>query len=260
MEYGHAARQYLLHWLHSENLHSVHSPGLFSFCRDVIYSDTFNGDAEEQIESIRRKCIEDSRIVKGIDYGTGSNGGLRSVFIAAVAKVEIAPIRYARLYNRIVQWTQANEILEIGTSLGLTTLYLSIEPNRKVTTLEGHEGIASTAEENFKRANRHNIRVIHGDASKTLSQTLNEGLKPDLVLIDASHRYNSTMDFFDQVIDHVKESGAVIIDDIHSSREMTKAWQAIVQHVKTTAAIDLFRCGVVLLDKRLEKRLWRFRI
>lgn len=258
MEHWHVAREFLIHWLHSENLHSVHSPGIFSFCSEVLYSRESN-PAAEPIEMIRRKCLEDVRWVSGIDYGTGANGGTKSKKISNITRHELAPVRYARLYDRIATWLDATVILEVGTSLGITTLYLSNNPARRVTTLEGNAGIASIAEENFKESHRKNIRLMVGEASQSLSECFTIDVKIDLVLIDAGHRYASTMSFFDQSLQKIKEAGIIIIDDIHSSREMTEAWNTIVQHPKTTACIDLFRCGIVHLNQNLEKRLWRFR-
>lgn len=260
MEPWHAARAFLTHWLHSENIHSVHSPGIFSFCQDVLFSNEPYHEDAIQIEAIRMNCKNDPLVVSGIDYGTGAAGRLKSVSISSIVKREIAPAKYARLYSRIIKWIGAKEILEIGTSIGITALYLSSNPEHTITSLEGNESIASKAIDNFKQANRKNIRLVIGEASKSLSEYLASGLRPDFVLIDASHRYTSTIDFFNQIVGKMTESGVVVIDDIHHSSEMTDAWRAIVNHKQSITCIDLFRCGIVLFDKRLEKRLWRFRV
>jgi hypothetical protein len=47
---------------------------------------------------------------------------------------------------------------------------------------------------------------------------------------------------------------ALIIDDIHQSPEMEKAWKEIQQHALVYGSIDLYRCGIVFFDPSLNKQ------
>ena len=62
---------------------------------------------------------------------------------------------------KLIQYFKPNNILEIGTSLGLSTSILSIaNSSAKITTLEGCEQTAKVANEMFQKHNFKNIELV----------------------------------------------------------------------------------------------------
>ena len=69
----------------------------------------------------------------------------------------------------MVQYYQPENILELGTSFGITTAYLACgNEGAKVYTCEGAKQIASIAEKNFTQLNIKNITLVQGDFVTTL--------------------------------------------------------------------------------------------
>jgi hypothetical protein len=62
------------------------------------------------------------------------------------------------------------------------------------------------------------------------------------------------MRYFDLISKRVKEKSIVVIDDIHHSPEMNKAWNEICKHELVYGSIDLFRCGVLFFEPSLGKQ------
>ena len=174
--------------------------------------------------------------------------------LSDIAAKSLAPPLLAQLYTRIIKQLKAETIIELGTSLGITTLYLALRNEAQVVTLEGNKAVADIAITNFEFFDKKNISVIHGNIDKTLKEALFNMRKVDFVLMDANHRYEPTMRYFDIVSKRVKEKSIVIIDDIHRSAEMSKAWKEISNHELVYGSIDLFRCGILFFEPSLTRQ------
>ena len=125
---------------------------------------------------------------------------------------------------RIVNYYQPANILELGTSLGITTSYLAKGNEQgSVFTCEGSAAIAAIAKKNFDQLQIKNIWLTQGDFAKTLQPLLNQTGKIDLAFIDGNHRKEPTLDYFDLLLNSSTSSTIFIFDDIHWSREMEAA-------------------------------------
>jgi predicted O-methyltransferase YrrM len=134
--------------------------------------------------------------------------------------------------------------LELGTSAGITTLYLAKQPNAQVVTFEGNPAMINIALTNFEYFNTSNIRLIQGNLDSTLTDYLQNPAKLNFVLMDANHRYEPTLRYFSLLARRIADKGVIVLDDIHHSEEMTRAWREIRNHQLVYASVDLFRCGI----------------
>jgi len=95
------------------------------------------------------------------------------------------PAATGKFFYNLVLISKAKNILEIGTSNGYSTIWLSeaAKQNKgRVTTIEISEFKEKTAKDNFKRSKLNNIKIIHGDALIEIPR-LKE--KFDFMFIDA---------------------------------------------------------------------------
>jgi predicted O-methyltransferase YrrM len=151
----------------------------------------------------------------------------------------------------MVRYYKPSTILELGTSLGITTSYLAKGNSEgRVITMEGASAIAATAKQNFQSLNLANIEVVEGNFDETLSSAL-QNLKVDLAYIDGNHRYLPTIEYFHQILQHSHNTTIIILDDIHWSKEMEQAWDWVKTHQQVTLTIDLFAIGIVVLRKEI---------
>ena len=82
----------------------------------------------------------------------------------------------------------------------------------------------------------------------------------DVAFIDANHTYVSTCEYFDILAGIVHEKSVIVVDDIHHSEEMEKAWKAICADERVTSTIDLYQMGLVFFDKHYWKRHYTMRL
>ncbi len=230
--------------------HGVHSPFVYDFISKVL------PEKKEMcfpaIEKLRKQLLQNETVIEVKDFGAGSaviknkNRKIKDIAASSLKKP-----KYARLLNRMIAFYKAHSVLELGTSLGITTAYMASVPGVEVQTMEGATGIAKVAEQNFNSLALSNIRITNGNFDDTLSAVLQEGTF-DFIFIDGNHRKEPTLDYFQKMLSYIKENTIIVFDDIHWSTEMEEAWKIIQQHEAITLSVDLFFVGIVFFSKEFK--------
>jgi len=145
-------------------------------------------------------------------------------------------------------------IVELGTSFGINALYLSEAKGATVTTFEGAPAIADIAALTFEFAGKENIRLTVGNIDQTLPAFLQQVRQVDFVFIDANHMYGPTIRYFEWLLKKIHERSVLVVDDIHCSPGMERAWEEIKGHRLVYGSADLYRCGIVFFDPSLNKQ------
>lgn len=235
--------------------YGIHSPFVFEFVTKILR----NHDEKPvyaEIEGLRKRLQSSQERVTYEDPGAGSAIlPVKDRKIADIAKAASISRKYGRLIYRMVEKYAPGIILEIGTSLGISTLYLA-KANEKaqVYTLEGAEPVAKIALDNFKRMNALNVQLKTGLFEDSLPETL-RGLKTvDLVFFDGNHTKNATLDYFYQCIEKAGNQSIFIFDDIHWSEGIEDAWNIIKMDDRVRISIDLFRLGIVFFNRGITRQ------
>ncbi|MGY6562776.1 MAG: O-methyltransferase [Luteibaculaceae bacterium] len=228
------------------NLHGVHSPFVYQFNNLVLNTEHPFYDFAA-IEEIRNELLKNNSLITITDFGAGSRTHKSNErCIKSIAKNALKPKEFSQLFFRIINQYQYQHILELGTSLGITTSYkASANKKARVITLEGCPTIASIAAENFKRLNLQNITQMVGPFSSTLPKLVHPGKKFDFIFIDGNHQFEPTLEYVDTLEPLLNEGGCLILDDIYWSKGMTKAWEIVKNKPEFTISIDLFSVGLL---------------
>jgi predicted O-methyltransferase YrrM len=248
-------KYFLKFLLVSKDKHSLHSPFVFDLYTKII-KDSKTHKIFAEIENLRKKLLKNKTVIEITDFGAGSKiykNNFRE--IRQIAKsAEKAP-RFGRLIFRLIQHFKPAIIFDLGTSLGVTTLYESkAHEEGKVFTFEGCPETAKIAEENFRVLNCKNIEMVVGNLDETLSNKLSEITQLDFAFFDANHRYEPTVRYFEMCKEKATEETVFMFDDIHWSDEMHEAWQYISKHPDVMISIDLFFMGLVFFRKNQPKQ------
>jgi predicted O-methyltransferase YrrM len=252
-------KSYLNHWLHVVDEHSIHSPYFFDFYEKVILNKKqLVGFAE--IENVRNNLLNSSLEIEVKDLGAQSTHFKNEKrALSKVAETSISPRALCELLFRLVNYMEATSILELGTSAGVTSLYLAKQPQSKVVTFEGNKALINIARTNFESFETRNIKLIEGNLDITLSDYLQNPAKIDFVLMDANHRYEPTVRYFNLLTKRIAQKGIIVLDDIYHSEEMAKAWKELSRHELVYGSVDLFRCGILFFDPALNRQhfVWK---
>jgi predicted O-methyltransferase YrrM len=171
-----------------------------------------------------------------------------------IARLLLKPKKYNELIFRIVIYYAPNNILEIGTSFGVTTSYLAAaNENAMVYTLEEVSAIAAIAKSNFEKLGLNNISTIIGNLDFTLPAFLEGENSLDFVFVKGNHVQQLKQQYFKRLLLKLHENSIVVIDAIHTSEEMEAAWKEIQEHPQVRLTIDLFSIGLVFF--RIENKV-----
>jgi predicted O-methyltransferase YrrM len=238
--------------------HGIHSPTIFTFAREVLFDKTYYREyesIEKQIAALKR----DKTILTVKEYGAGSiafSSDQRRV--ADIAQHSGTSEKFGRLLYRIAHYYKPGFILELGTSVGISTFYLSKGAgySTSVHTIEGNENLLEIARKLSGKINCTNINFHSGSFDVILPDLLKEIKEPALIYIDGNHTCEATLTYYSQIISKINK-GFIIIDDIYWSRDMEKAWQEIKKSARLT--IDLYSAGIIVKGDMLTPGHYKIR-
>lgn len=217
------------------------------------------------LQNYRNSLLENKNTIDVTDFGVGSKvfkSNTRAINL--IAKNAGISSKRAELLFRVVHYFQPNEILEIGTSLGLATSALSLgleaKTNRaklnlkaNITSLEGCPKTLHQCQLQFQKFNFKNVEFVNTKFEDYL-KTYN--LKPttyNLIYFDGNHSKNATLEYFELLLPTITNDSVWIFDDIHWSQDMEEAWEIIKNHPKVTVTIDTFQWGFVFFRIEQER-------
>src|SRR3954467_14153682 len=119
------ARKYIRYYLTASNGkgHGVHSPFVYDFIRNVL-NDKRAYPAYASVEGLRARLLGDQRVLEVEDLGAGSGvSKSRQRRVAEIARYAAKPAKLGRLLYRIASYYGCSTVVELGTSLGLSTAY-----------------------------------------------------------------------------------------------------------------------------------------
>lgn len=240
------AKKYIRYRFRAGNRHDVHSPFVYAIA-DQLLRDRRPRPAFKQVEALRKRLLASTATVNVTDLGAGSlvsGGTVRR--ISDITKYAAKPPKYGQFFYRAVEYFKPAHLLELGTSMGLSTAYMaSANPQATVTTIEGCPNIAKQAGENFASLGLQNIRQVTGNFDHVLPEVLATIPSLDWVFIDGNHRAAPTIAYFEACLPRVHNDTILIFDDIHWTEDMEQAWEHIKAHPAVTVTIDLFFIGLV---------------
>ena len=257
----HTLLHYILYFFKAGNAHGLHSPFVYQLFTELIETDKWYYDFDT-IEDIRADLLNDNTKIMVTDFGAGSkkspNSKIPQRMISDIAQSGVSQPYVSQLLFKLVDFFQPQTIIELGTSLGFNTLYLSCatKPTAKIYTFEGCPEIAAKAKQVFKLIPKTSaqINLVVGNIDMTLPAELAKLAQIDFVFFDANHRYQATMNYFRICLAKIHEDTVFVFDDIYWSTEMTKAWNEIKANEKVVVTIDLFQIGLVFFKKTQEKQ------
>ncbi len=237
----------------AKSLHGVHSTFVFNLYSSILEKPTVDFS---DIELVRNKYTKDSREIEISDLGAGTKSGKNKFRkISNIVRYSSKNKIYYELLAKLIQSQKYTKIIELGTSLGICTSYFSKTSKEvQIHTFEGCKHTLEIAEETFINLKIENVATELGNIDTTLPDYLNSIDSFDLVYIDANHRYEPTIRYFELLKSKAKPHSCIVFDDIYWSAEMTKAWQKIKADPTISISLDFFELGIVFFRKEIAKQ------
>ena len=212
----------------------IHSPFFYDLARhlegggkyvDIEYNKELV-DKLIRIEGLRRQLLRSNDEIEVDDYGAGSRvfkSKSRKVKKIARHVLQSKKVAFA-LLRVLIFWRNKGsgvKILEMGTSLGITTAYLAAS-GWEVETWEGCQETANYARKNWKDLGcEAQIESKVGTFKNLMAETQGGW---DVVFLDGHHDGDATLEYVECLKTKLKLGGAILVDDIDWSKGMKRAW------------------------------------
>ena len=244
--------------------------------------------------------LQNNKSIKITDFGAGSKVfSSENRKISAIAQHVGIPKKRVRFLFRLVNYLKCENILELGTSLGIGTVALAANKDAKVQSLEGCTQTAGIAQQQLTKFGFNNVDLQIGEFGELLSsiiltnnkpKTKNNNRKPtthnpqprtdnreptntkqqttnpkqqttfDLIYFDGNHTREATLNYFQQLLPTAHNDTVFVFDDIHWSAGMEAAWEEIKAHPKVQISIDTFYLGLIFFRKEQSKQHFKIRM
>jgi predicted O-methyltransferase YrrM len=225
-------------------------------CEEVFYNNASFYDFEK-LGKTRQELLDDPRVLNIQDHGAGSRtfkGDERR--ICDIAASGISSRKQSELLYKLVNFLRPGTIVELGTSLGLTTLYLAkANLNGKVISIEGSNALHAFASDLLLKQELNNITLVHGKFDEQLPGVLTSINTLDFFYVDGNHTYDATMNYFKMGLEKKTNDSVFVFDDIYWSEGMTRAWKEIKEHPEVMLSIDAFYFGLIFFKEEVKEKV-----
>lgn len=245
--------EYIIFSSHKKG-HGIHSPFVFHLVSKVFRNKIPSGVVLE-LENIRKQMISEKMVINVSDFGAGSVYTSKSLRrVSDIAVHSSIPGKYGSLLYNLSKEFGGRDILELGTSLGISTMYLAAgSSSSTVHTIEGSPELSGLAKDNFSKCGFSNIISYTGTFDDVIDELDSRKFSPGLVFIDGDHRKEPVIRYFEKMVHMGTGNTVVALDDIHGSASMGEAWEVIKKHPKVSLSVDIFRMGLVFFRQGLSR-------
>ena len=248
------AIKYIKYWFFASHKkgHGIHSPFVYALVNKV-FNNKKNSIELEKIYAILSDYLKNTKKITLDEHGAKTQFRSReNLSIRKIIKQSAIPKKYGRLLYNLAGYFKPESILELGTSVGISTAFIGSAPkNSEFITIDASEAKLNVAKEIANRLDLNKIQFIHGNFDEVLDSALLKINNLDFVFFDGNHRKEPTLRYFQSCLEKAHNNSVFIFDDIHWSNEMEEAWNEIKRNKKVRVSIDIFRMGIVFFRSEL---------
>lgn len=232
--------------------YGVHSPFVFNLITKVI-EERCSYYSFNDIELIRKQLLFRDEVIPCPKRGQTKR--IRSRKIGDIVAREAIKPKHGALLFRLANYFKPQNILQVGTSVGLSTLYLtSYATGLRCIALEENPELATVARISWEKAARNPIDLRTGDYRKLLPGALEELGTVDFVFFNALSEQPDNVWLFNECMKQAHEGSVFVFEGIKSNRKMRELWKHIGTLPDVTVTVDLYAMGIVFFNKKLHKR------
>lgn len=241
---------YLRYRRKAKTRHAIHSPFMYDLVEKVFRERKWL--KSDDIKKLRKELLQSNKELEITDLGAGSrvdNHSNRQ--ISKIVKVSNTSLKNAGMLQRLADYLGCENILELGTNLGLTTAALAAaESTRKIISIEGDVGLAAIAQKNLEKLEL-DAEIIIGAFDEKLELILSKFERIDMAYLDGNHRKTPTLSYFNTILNKTHQNSVIVVGDIHWSKDMEAAWNEIKSHPAVCVTVDIFDMGLVFFRKEM---------
>ncbi len=222
MDFNYAKKKFQ-YWLKANyrNGHGVHSPFLFEFFKQVIFTDNSRDDTE-MLPNFPNKVSKHDR-------------------------------KYGELINRITKWVDGENVLEIGYLPTVRSLYLQSKTAWRPSIINHECAHGLEVLEQYAKAQSLAIDFIHEDIELFIPKILNARSSFDLMVMNLNKAYSGEDWFIRLLTDHANSNSVIVVNNLHKHVNNEHFWNQMKTESKAKVFLDLFHVGIILFSHQLQR-------
>lgn len=233
--------------------HSIQAPFAFQFYKQLKHQ-MKSSEGIKEIEDERLVFLNDQTNIVGDDLGAGSRAR-KIPTISSIARLGISSKNDCIFLQSLASICRAKVCIELGTSLGIATAYLtSSDCIKSMYSFEGNKGLVKKAVSLFERIGNKKAHIIHGNIDEQLPQLLNRLESVDFALIDANHTQRALLNYYQMLAQKMSDGGIIVIDDIRWSVEMYRGWKKLISKPEVSLSMEFLNMGLLFFEKGIQKQ------
>ena len=131
--------------------HSLHSPSVYALYTQRLKRKHRTRVIIPEVESLRQTFKKSQRKIDLKNMGAAS-GLTKPRLVSRIADRSAPSRQQSEILYHLIAATQAKQVLELGSSLGINTLYMSrMNSLASVVTIEGNNELAPLAQQHFSQ-------------------------------------------------------------------------------------------------------------
>ena len=212
----------------------------------------FDGEDQKafsKCENYRTQLLSNETLISYKIFGSDETAMVKDICQKAASSK-----KWAEFFYFLAKNNDSSTILEIGTNLGISGCYaleaIKDNDNARFITMEGLSQLCAISAKQFATiAPVSKFDIREGLFDTTFPKLLKEDAQFDLIFIDGNHKKEPTIAYFDALKEKTDTSAIFVFDDINWSEGMQEAWHIIKNDKTVNFAIDLYKQGIVIIDK-----------
>ena len=230
----------------------VHSPFVFSLITKVI-EEAYPYYSYYDIDLIRKELLFREGKITYADFRKG--GERKTQTVAEIVKHWGIKQKHGELLFRLTNYFKPKNILQIGPTVGLSTLYLTTyAKGLKCISLERVPEFTSIIDTCQEKEGRNPIDVRTGSYTDTLPKALNDMPSLDFAYFNTSAEPENNRWLFNECLKQIHKDTVFVFEGIKVSPAMKELWQEVRECPEVSVTLDLYSLGIAIFNKRLHKR------
>jgi predicted O-methyltransferase YrrM len=220
--------------------HGVHSPFMYNLITKVI-EEKSAFYAFEEIENFRRKILAENN--------TWSK----------ITAQEVQSPNYGKFLFRMVHFFKCRNVIQIGGSTGIMSLYLALASGTqdKCYILEERPCLLSAIDDFILAHHLKQLHLMEGACEENL-KTLHILLqRADFIFIHSLPESMGWEKLYTLCEPLMRKTSIVVLHNIRKNQEMKKGWRFLQNLPQARVTIDLYVAGMVFFDDKLPKRHYK---
>lgn len=230
----------------------VHSPFVYNLITKVI-EEKCSYYCFYDIELVRRQLYYRETFFPWIDRRREKQPA--KLAIGEIVRREAVGKKQGALLFRLANYFKPKHILQVGGSVGLSTLYLTAySPDVACVVLENMPSLAAVAREVWKKGARVPIDLRVGPYNTLLSAALQQMERLDFVFFNRLEASDDREALVDACIEKACSETVIVMSGIQANPTMRAFWRSVCARPEVTVTLDLYTMGIVLFNRKLHKR------